>query len=139
MKKNFKLMFIFIMMLAVAATFTGCGEQKEETVSPQEAVGNFVEQNKTSVSETDTDGEFKVELAAEGLNVVYKYTYNEQVDAQQKKLELENNFKELDESMQKLMTKMKEECPEAENIVFKYYNKDNSEIYVKSYKIEQSK
>lgn len=139
MKRNLRNIIITALTLVTVLAFTGCDKKEQSDISPEQSVENFVKGNIESVAKESEKSECNIELKADGLNIVYEYTYKEQVDTNQKAEEIESFFVENEKDILVLTEKLNAECTGADSVVFKYFNKDGSNIYTKTYTIKKNK
>lgn len=139
MKRNIKNIIIATLVIVTMLAFTGCGKKGQDAITPEQSVEKFVEGNSENVAKESEKSECTVELKADGVNIVYEYTYKEQVDSNQKAEEIEAFFAGNEKDILVLTEKLSAECTGADSVVFKYFNKDGSNIYTKTYTIKKNK
>ena len=136
-----KILSCVIVAMIMCSLLTSCGKDKkeeqnqaEETVAKISSVAEWIEKesdNIDSLKESMDGTDIKLDVVDKKNSLVYQYTFTkiseEDADGGLKE-QLDIDIEEQKDAMETVLEMLKKEVPDAESVIFEYYDNDENLI-----------
>ena len=134
-----KIIAYMISVMVIFLLITSCGKNEEqiqtlENAGSYSSVAEWIEkesENIKGLKESMTGTDLELNVVGRGKSLVYQYRFTKVAGGDVTiwmKEQLNRDIEEQKESMNAVLVMLRKEVPDAESVIFEYYDKDNNLI-----------